>query len=134
MCMCSTWYSFRFADPTILWMNLRALAQLLALGGLIAYARFLYATNWRKRLIFLLALVCCLGGIYLSLENSWWVELGLALLVMTIAYSRRLLVYCFIAMLPLLPLVKSELAKLPQVKSADSFRLLVWKDALVCWR
>ncbi len=129
----ATVYSFRFADPTILWMSLRALAQLLALGGMIAYARFLYATNWRKRLIFFLALVCCLGGIYLSLENSWWVELGLALLVMTLAYSRRFLIYCCIAMLPLLPVVKSEFSKLQQVKSADSFRLIIWQDALRVW-
>jgi O-antigen ligase len=114
-------------------MSLRALAQLLALGGMIAYARFLYATNLRKRLIFSLALVICLGGVYLTLENSWWLELGLALLVMTIAYSRRLLVYCCIAMIPFLPLVKSELAKLQQVKSADSFRIIIWQDALRVW-
>ncbi|HEY6287109.1 MAG TPA: O-antigen ligase family protein [Ktedonobacteraceae bacterium] len=129
----ATIYSFRFADPTILWMSLRALAQLLALGGMIAYARFLYATTWRRRLIFFLALVCCLGGVYLTLENSWWLELGLALLVMTIAYSRRLLVFCCIAMLPLLPVVKSEFSKLQQVKSADSFRLIIWQDALRVW-
>src|SRR5260370_6646465 len=47
----ATIYSFRFASPTILWMSLRALAQLLALGAMIAYARFLYATTWRRRLI-----------------------------------------------------------------------------------
>src|SRR5260370_38170092 len=114
-------------------MSLRALAQLLALGGMIAYARFLYATSWRRRLIFFLALVCCLGGVYLTLENSWWVELGLALLVMTIAYSRRFLVYCCIAMLPLLPVVKSEISKLQQVKTADSFRFFFWQDGLRGW-
>jgi O-antigen ligase len=129
----ATIYTFRFADPTILWMSLRALAQLLALGGMIAYARFLYATSWRNRLIYLLALIGCLGGVYLTLENSWWLELGLAMLVMTIAYSRRFFVYCCIAMLPLLPLLKSELSKLQQVKTADTYRLIIWQDALRVW-
>jgi O-antigen ligase len=114
-------------------MNLRALAQLLALGSMLAYARFLYATSWRNRLMYFLALACCLGGVYLTLENSWWLEIGLALLVMTVAYSRRFFVYCCLAMLPLLPLVKSELSKLQQVKSADSFRLIIWQDALRVW-
>jgi O-antigen ligase len=129
----ATIYTFRFSSPTILWMSLRALAQLLALGAMLAYARFLFATNWRSRLIYGIALACCLGGVYLSLENSWWLELGLALLVMTIAYSRRLLVYCCIAMLPFLPLVKSEFSKLQQVKSADSYRFIIWQDALRVW-
>ncbi len=129
----ATIYTFRFADPTILWMNLRALAQLLALGAMLAYARFLYATTWRRRLIYFLALACCLGGVYLTLENSWWLELGLALAVMTIAYSRRLFVYCCIAMLPFLPIVKSEISKLQQVKSADSYRIIIWQDALRVW-
>ena len=125
----ATIYTFRFADPTILWMNLRALA----LGAMLAYARFLYATTWRRRLIYFLALACCLGGVYLTLENSWWLELGLALAVMTIAYSRRLFVYCCIAMLPFLPIVKSEISKLQQVKSADSYRIIIWQDALRVW-
>ncbi len=129
----ATIYTFRFADPMILWMSLRALAQLLALGSIIAYARFLYATIWRRRLIYLLALACCLGGVYLTLENSWWLEIGLALLVMTIAYSRRFFVYCCMAVIPFLPLVKAELSKLQQVKSADSFRLIIWQDALRVW-
>jgi len=129
----ATIYTFRFADPIILWMGLRALAQLLALGAMLAYARFLYATSWRRRLIYFLALACCLGGVYLTLENSWWVELGLALLVMTITYSRRLFVYCCFALIPFLPLVKAELAKLAQVKSADFYRLIIWQDALRVW-
>lgn len=129
----ATIYTFRFSTPTILWMSLRALAQLLALGCMIAYARFLYATTWRRRLFYLLAVACCLGGVYLTLENSWWLELGLALLVMTFAYSRRLFVYCCMAMLPFLPLVKAEISKLQQVKSADSYRLIIWQDALRVW-
>jgi O-antigen ligase len=129
----ATIYSFRFAEPTILWMSLRALAQLLALGGMIAYARFLYATTWRRRLIYLLALIACLGGVYLTLENSWWLELGLAFLVMTFAYSRRFFVFCCLAAIPFLPLLKSELSKLQQVKSADTFRLIIWQDALRVW-
>jgi O-antigen ligase len=129
----ATIYTFRFADPTILWMSLRALAQLLALGAILTYARFLYATTLRSRLIYLLALVCCLGSLYLTLENSWWLEFGLALIVMTFAYSRRLFVYCCIAMLPFLPLVKAELSKLQQVKTADSFRIIIWQDSLRVW-
>ena len=129
----ATIYTFRFSSPTILWMSLRALAQLLALGAMLAYARFLYATTWRRRLVYFLALAACLGGVYLTLENSWWLELGLALLVMTIAYSRRLLGYCCLALLPFLPLVKSEISKLQQVKSADSYRLIIWQDAIRVW-
>ena len=129
----ATIYTFRFSSPTILWMSLRALAQLLALGVMLAYARFLYATTWRRRLIYGIVLACCLVGVYLTLENSWWLEVALALLVMTIAYSRRLLVYCCMAMLPFLPLVKSEFSKLQQVKSADSYRFIIWQDALRVW-
>jgi O-antigen ligase len=129
----ATIYTFRFSSPTILWMSLRALSQLLALGAMLAYARFLFATNWRSRLIYGIVLACCLGGVYLTLENSWWLEVALALLVMTIAYSRRLLVYCCMAMLPFLPLVKSEFSKLQQVKSADSYRFIIWQDALRVW-
>ena len=129
----ATIYTFRFSSPTILWMSLRALAQLLALGAMLAYARFLYATTWRRRLIYGIVLACCLGGVYLTLENSWWLEVALALLVMTIAYSRRLLVYCCIAMLPFLLLVKAEFSKLQQVKSADSYRFIIWQDALRVW-
>jgi hypothetical protein len=33
----ATIYTFRFSSPTILWMSLRALAQLLALGAMLAY-------------------------------------------------------------------------------------------------
>ena len=129
----ATVYTFRFSSPTILWMSLRALAQLMALGAMLTYARFLYARTWRERLIYGVALICCLGGVYLTLENSWWLELGLALLVMTIAYSRKLLLYCCLALLPFLPLMKAELAKLQQVKSADFYRLIIWQDALRVW-
>src|SRR2546428_10058674 len=36
-------------------------------------------------------------------------------------------------MLPSLPIVKSEISKLQQVKSADSYRIIIWQDALRVW-
>jgi O-antigen ligase len=57
----------------------------------------------------------------------------MAFLVMTVVYSRKLFLFCCIAALPLLPLVKAELAKLQQVKSADSYRIYIWQDALRVW-
>src|SRR2546421_8538881 len=44
-------YAFRYASPSIGWMPLEALAQLLSLGCIIAYAQLLYASRWRARII-----------------------------------------------------------------------------------
>src|SRR5205085_3538760 len=46
-------YTFRFSEPHIAWMTLRAIASLLALVGFLAYARFLYATSWLQRIVYL---------------------------------------------------------------------------------
>jgi len=126
-------YTFRFSTPMIGWMSLRALAQLMALGAMLGYAHFLYAKTGRMRLLYAAITGICLLGVYLSLENSWWLEVGLAFIVMTVVYSRRLFLFCCLGVLPLLPLLKAELVKLQQVKSADSYRLIIWKDALRVW-
>lgn len=126
-------YTFRYSEPTIFWMKLKDLAQLMTLGAMIAYARVLYATRWRTRMIYAVAIVMCLVGVYFTLENSWWLEIGVALVVMTLVYSRRLFVFFCICALPLLPLVKLELAKLSTVKTADYYRLIIWQDALRVW-
>jgi len=67
------------------------------------------------------------------LDNSWWLEIGIALIVMTCVYSRRLFVFFCVCALPLLPLLKAELSKLSTVKTADYYRLIIWQDALRVW-
>ena len=129
----ATIYTFRFTDPTIWGMKLKALAQLMGLGTMIAYAYCLYAKGLRKRIIFGALTVLCLLGVYFSLENSWWLEVGVALIVMTILFSRKLFAICCLAALPALPLVKAELAKLSTVKTADYYRLIIWQDMLRIW-
>lgn len=127
-------YTYRFTEPSIGWMTLRALAQIIALGAMIAYARFLYATRWNTRILFGVCVVICLLAIYFSLQNSWWLEVGAALMVITIVYSRRLFLFLMIMALPLLPILKAELDKLQTVKSNDYYRLIIWQDALRIWR
>ena len=129
----ATVYTFRYSEPTILWMKLKDLAQLINLGAMIAYVRLLYATRWRTRGFYAAILVMCLVGVYFTLENSWWLEIGVALLVITIVYSRRLILWCCIAALPAIPLIKAELAKIATVKTADYYRLIIWQDALRVW-
>lgn len=126
-------YTFRFSEPRVLWMSLRAMAQLLALGAIIGYARFLFATRWRVRLLYGVVTAVCLVAVYLSLENSWWLEVAVALMFMTIIYSRRLFLAFGLAALPLIPIVKAELAKLQAVKADDYTRFLIWNDMLRVW-
>jgi O-antigen ligase len=126
-------YTFRFSEPSIGYMSLRALAQILALGAMIAYANFLYATRWLLRLVYSAATVACLLAVYFSLENSWWLEIGLALIIITIMFSRRLFFFFMACAIPLLPLIKAGIEKIAQVKTADYYRLIIWKDALRVW-
>jgi hypothetical protein len=122
-------YAFRFSEPRIFWMSLRAIAQILALGCMIAYARFLYAdpirvrlhrwylfplafflpiagpfvfARWRNkhgyrdivfttlwsRIVYLLLTVLFLACVIITLENSWWIEVGVGAIVMTIVSLR----------------------------------------------
>lgn len=126
-------YAFRYASPSIGWMPLEALAQLLVLGCILAYARVLYAPGWKSRIVFGVALLVCLLALYFSLENSWWLEAGVGLMVMTLLYSRRLFVVLAVAALPFLPLLRSFLQKLQSVKSVDALRLTIWGDMLRVW-
>jgi O-antigen ligase len=126
-------YAFRYASPSIGWMPLEALAQLLVLGCIIAYTHFLYATQWKTRIIYGLAALVTLLALYFSLENSWWVEAAVGLAVITVVYSRRLFVLFCIACLPLIPVVRSFLQKLASVKSVDAARLTIWQDMLRVW-
>src|ERR1051326_5485847 len=87
-------YTFRFSEPKLAWMPLKAIAQLVGLGSIIAYSRFLYATRWRSRIPYAVCMAVCLLAVYFCLQNSWWLEVGVALVVMTFAYSRRLFVIC----------------------------------------
>lgn len=126
-------YSFRYSSPSIGWMPLEALAQLLVLGCIIAYARFLYATRWMARIMYGAAFLICLMALYFSLENSWWLEAGVALVVMTLVYSRRLFVVFCIAGLPFIPLVRAFIQKLQSIKSVDALRFVIWQDMLRVW-
>ncbi len=126
-------YAFRYATPSIGWMPLEAMAQLLVLGCLIGYVRFLYANQWKTRMIYGAAALICLLALYLSLENSWWVEGAVGLAVITIFYSRKLFVVFCVAALPLIPVVRSFLQKLASVKSVDALRLTIWQDMLRVW-
>lgn len=126
-------YTFRFSEPHILWMSLRAIAQLLVLGCLLAYARFLCAPNGRVRFLYGLITVLCLVCVILCLENSWWLEVGVGAIIMTIVYSRRLLVTYIALLLPFVPLLKAELEKLQSVKTDDAVRLIIWQDSLRVW-
>jgi O-antigen ligase len=126
-------YTFRYTEPKILWMSLRALATLLVLCTMIAYTRFLYATTGRLRLMYGVMTVWFIASVYFTLENSWWLEAGVGLLVITVVYSRRLLLAFSALVIPLMPLILREVAKLQQVKSVDSLRLVIWKDALRVW-
>lgn len=130
----ATVYTFRYSEPSIFWMKLKDLAQLINLGCMIAYSRFLYAKRWRDRLRYLVIVAMCLAGVYLTLENSWWIEIAVGLIVMTAVYSRRLLVFFMICALPLIPVIKNELAKISTVKTADYYRLIIWQDAIRLWR
>lgn len=126
-------YTFRYTSPSIGWMPLEALAQLLALGCMIAYAHFLHAARWLDRIKYGLAFVICLAALYFSLENSWWLEAAIALAVMTLVYSRRLFVLFCVVALPFLPLARSFVQKLQSVKSVDALRLTIWQDMLRAW-
>jgi O-antigen ligase len=114
-------------------MALKAISQALGLGCILAYARCLYAPRWRIRIAYAVAGLLCLVGVYIALQNSWWLEVAIALMVMTLAYSRIMFILCCIAGLPALPLVYLEIKKLETVKTADSSRLLIWQDALRVW-
>lgn len=126
-------YTFRFSEPHILWMSLRAIAQILALACILSYARFLYATTWMQRVLYCAITLLCLATVLLTLENSWWLETGVALLVMTIIYSRRLLIFYILLLLPFIPLLKAEFTKLQSVKSVDYSRFIIWQDSLRVW-
>jgi O-antigen ligase len=126
-------YTFRYTEPKILWMSLRALATLLVLCTMISYTRFLYATTGRLRLMYGVMTVWFIASVYFTLENSWWLEAGVGLLVITVVYSRRLLLTISVLVVAFFPLILKELAKLQQVKSVDSLRLVIWKDALRVW-
>ncbi len=125
--------TFRTAEPSILWMTLRCLSQLLVQGCIVAYARFLYATRASWRLFYLAIMAILLIGIFVSLQNSWWLEVGAGMIVMTIVYSRRFLFFCILCIIPLSPVAVLEAGKLASAKKDDLNRLTIWHDAILSW-
>jgi O-antigen ligase len=127
-------YTFRYTEPTIGWMSLRGLAHILVLGSIIAYVHFLCTPgSWRMRITYGVITVMCLASVYFTLENSWWLEAGIALMVITIVYSRRLTLFFCVLSLPFIPFLRGELTKLQTVKSVDIYRLTIWQDSLRVW-
>lgn len=126
-------YAFRYTSPSIGWMPLESLAQLLGLGCIIGYSFTLNARTLRDRIIYGCATGLCLLSLYFSFENSWWTEVGVALVVMTIIYSWRLLIVYAIGGLSLIPLLPTLLAKLQQKGQVDALRLIIWQDMLRIW-
>jgi O-antigen ligase len=126
-------YTFRYTSPSIGWMPLESLAQLLGLGCIIGYAHTLGAPNWRQRIVYALPTGLCLLAIYFSLENSWWTEVAVALLVMTIVYSRKLLLCYAVGGIGLIPFLPTFLQKLQQKGQVDALRLVIWQDMLRVW-
>jgi len=126
-------YTFRYTTPRIFWMDLRAVAQLMALASMLAYARFLYATSWRQRFAYLAVVLICLAALIVSLQNSWWIEAFVGIAVMTVIFSWRITLLYIGIVIPLGPLLYSEYLKLTTVKTADFSRLIIWQDALRVW-
>lgn len=127
-------YSFRYSEPTIFYMQLGALAQFMGLGAMLAYARALGTRGWRARLGYLALALLCLLAVYFTLEKSRWVYTGVGLLIITLAYSRRLFVALCAIALPLIPVALAEVHKIEQTKSAgDVNRFTIWQDMLRVW-
>jgi O-antigen ligase len=127
-------YAFRYEEPTIFYMRLGALAQLMAAGAIFAYARALYAGHVRTRLAYGALVALCLAAIYFTLESARWLAVAVGLVVVTLIYSRRLFVLCCALSLPLIPVALWEVSKLQAVKGArDVNRLTIWADMLHIW-
>lgn len=129
--------SFRFNAPHIAWMDMRAVAQLLALGAILAYARLLYSSNWFQRFMYLIVTLTCFITVILTLENSWWLEMLVAFGVMTLIYSWRVLVFYIVLggtlAAAFFPQLMAEWQKLQSVKADDAVRFIIWSDALRVW-
>ncbi|HEV7128196.1 MAG TPA: O-antigen ligase family protein [Ktedonobacterales bacterium] len=126
--------SFRYTERNIFYMPLGSLAQLIALGAIIAYARLLLAERWRPRLVYGGLLVLYLVSVYVTLEMSHWLEVGVALIVMTLIFSRRLLATYGALALLLLPLLPVMIAKIEsKVTTKDISRLTIWQDMIRVW-
>ena len=133
-------YAFRYKEenilygqPAILFMSLGDLAQWAGLGAIVAYAHLLHADRWRGRALFGGLLLLYLGALYVTVENSRWLEVAVALVVITIVYSRRLFVLGCVLCLPFLPLAHALFVKLQSVKAGDVYRIIIWQDFIRIW-
>lgn len=128
-------YMFRYAEPTIFYMQLGALAQFMGLGAMVAYARALCAPDWRARLANLVLTGLCALAVYFTLENSRWIYMAVGLIVITFVFSRRLFAALCVIGLPLIPLALSSAGAIQAVKGArDVNRFVVWQDMLRIWQ
>ncbi len=137
--------SFRYTEPQIFWMKLRAIVQLISLGSILSYVRLLCATKWIERVIYALALVICLVALYVSLENSWWLEVGVALIVITLLAGRQLPfselvrriglrgVILTIVGIVASPYILNKVNQIATQKQDDFLRLFIWQDGLRVW-
>lgn len=127
-------YSFRYSEPSIFYMHLGSVAQFIVIGTILAYARALYATRWRVRLAYGLLVVWYVVAIYVTLENARWLEIAVALAVMTLIYSRRFFLLCCALCLPLIPVAYEVVKKIEEVKGTrDANRFTIWSDIIRIW-
>src|SRR4029077_12041700 len=65
----------------------------------------------KMRVLYGIITLLCAAAYIITLQNYWWVEQAVALVVITVAYSWRLAAFFFVLCLPLLPVVKSVVTK-----------------------
>lgn len=129
----TSFYAYRFAEPTIGWISLQGLAMPISLGCIVSYTFLLHGNGWQMRLLCTGELLLCMFALCVTLQNSWWIEVVIGIIIVTALYSRRLLVALILIGIVVLVLLQGQLAMLQNVKAGDVYRLVVWQDMLRVW-
>src|SRR6266700_4156229 len=127
-------YSFRFEEPNILWIDLQSLAMTLGLGSILSFTYLLYAQRWRERLLYTTETIIALVALSITLQNTWWLEAIVGIIVVSLIYSWRLFLLECVGGISLLFFLKGALNKLQSVKADDTNRLIIWQDMLRVWK
>jgi O-antigen ligase len=127
-------YSFRFEEPSILWIRLPAVAMMLGVGAILSFTYLLYAHRWRERLLFAAETIIALIALGITLQNTWWLEAIVGIIVVSLIYSWRLFLLECVGGISLLFFLKGALNKLQSVKADDTNRLIIWQDMLRVWK
>lgn len=136
---------FRYQEPQIWWMKLRAIVQLISLGAILAYVRLWCEKRWLERILYAGSVVICVFAVYVSLENSWWIEVALALGVITLLAGKpakfwdlvlrvvqRIIIISAVLVI-ISPILIRKAIELASIKSVDFYRLIIWQDGLRVW-